>query len=68
MNEGDFWNNLDSFVEKQNSGKEMEKVDDWLKNTPDPKDEKASKASGKPKVATGWVLVAINEFTRGTKK
>lgn len=53
MNEGDFWNNLDSFVEKQNSGKEMEKVDDWLKNTPDPKDEKASKASGKPKIATG---------------
>lgn len=49
MNEGDFWNNLDSFVEKQNGEKklEKEKVDDWLKNVPDPKDGKASSPKSK---------------------
>lgn len=42
MNEGEFWNNLDSFVEQQSGGKDNEKVGDWLnKNVPDPKDEKA---------------------------
>jgi hypothetical protein len=34
MSEGDFWNNLDSFVEKQTSGQESEKVGDWLKTVP----------------------------------
>lgn len=41
MSEGDFWNNLDSFVEQKNAtastsgGKEHEKVGDWLKSIPD---------------------------------
>lgn len=35
MTEAGFWNNLDSFVEKQNDAKESEKVDDWLKNQPE---------------------------------
>jgi hypothetical protein len=50
MSEGDFWNNLDSFVEQKNATtpsataensqtavKEHEKVGDWLKSIPDPK-------------------------------
>lgn len=42
--EGDFWNNLDSFVEKQNSDKE--KVGDWLNKFPSPeKSQKLKKAS-----------------------
>lgn len=42
MNEGDFWNNLDSFVEKVSAKDgENEKVGDWLKSVPDPKDEKS---------------------------
>lgn len=54
MNEGDFWNNLDALVEQQKEGKEMEKVGDWLKNVPDPKDEKApSKATIKSKSPVG---------------
>lgn len=39
MAEGEFWNNLDSFVEQKSSAKENEKVGDWLKSVPDPKDE-----------------------------
>lgn len=44
MSEGDFWNNLDSFVEQKNAssasgenlnGREHEKVGDWLKSIPD---------------------------------
>lgn len=55
MNEGEFWNNLDSFVEQQSGGKESEKVGDWLnKNVPDPKDEKAQpKPAIKSKSPTG---------------
>lgn len=46
--EGDFWNNLDSFVEQQNEGKEMEKVGDWLKSVPDP-EKSVEKSQQKPK-------------------
>jgi hypothetical protein len=46
-NEGDFWNNLDSFVEKQQTS-DKEKVGDWLKNVPDPSPEKSKK-----KIPTG---------------
>ena len=54
MNEGDFWNNLDSFVEQKAGEKagENEKVGDWLKNVPDPKDEKAQEKSTS-KVSSG---------------
>lgn len=49
MAEGDFWNNLDSFVEQKNE-KDNEKVGDWLKGVPDPKDEKSdAKSSTKTK-------------------
>jgi hypothetical protein len=51
-NEGDFWNNLDSFVEQQTGGKEMEKVGDWLKNVPDPGSEKSQQKT-KAKSPTG---------------
>lgn len=47
MSEGDFWNNLDSFVEKQTGGKENEKVGDWLKTVPEapnPESEKSPPA------------------------
>jgi hypothetical protein len=46
MSEGDFWNNLDSFVEKQQKqqnpekSSDKEKVDDWLKNVPDTSPDK----------------------------
>lgn len=56
MNEGDFWNNLDSFVEQKVGEKdgENEKVGDWLKNVPDPKDEKSQeKPIAKSKSPTG---------------
>lgn len=43
MSEGDFWNNLDSFVEQKNATSSTtggaagsEKVGDWLKSIPDP--------------------------------
>lgn len=50
MAEGEFWNNLDSFVEKKHSagsskgGGGSEKVGDWLNSIPDP-----SKSDGKSK-------------------
>lgn len=47
MNEGDFWNNLDGFVGKQSGEKNMEKVDDWLKNIPDPDGKDLPKAKTK---------------------
>lgn len=60
MSEGDFWNNLDSFVEKQNSENELEKVGDWLKNVPDPNNEKTPpKATAKPESPTRWALKLI---------
>lgn len=53
MSEGDFWNNLDSFVEQKNAtastsssgggGKEHEKVGDWLKSIPDINDDNEQK-------------------------
>lgn len=48
MAEGDFWNNLDSFVEQKNSEKENEKVGDWLRTVPDVKEDQ--KATPKPKI------------------
>jgi hypothetical protein len=53
MNEGEFWNNLDSFVDKKgttggatnSNPTEHEKVDDWLKKIPDP-NEKTQKNDG----------------------
>lgn len=54
MNEGDFWNNLDSFVEQQNVGKENEKVGDWLNSVPEAADEKPEqKATSKSKSPSG---------------
>lgn len=55
MTEGDFWNNLDSFVEQKNSEKELEKVGDWLKNSvPEAGNEKpATKSTTKSKSPTG---------------
>lgn len=55
MSEGDFWNNLDGFVEKQNNGKDTEKVDDWLKNVPDPdkSQPQQQKSAMKSKSPTG---------------
>lgn len=53
MSEGDFWNNLDSFVEQKNSEKEIEKVGDWLKNVPEPSNEKPLKSAVKSKSPTG---------------
>lgn len=49
MSEGDFWNNLDSFVEQKSvttstsGGKEHEKVGDWLKSIPDINDNEQQK-------------------------
>lgn len=52
--EGDFWNNLDSFVEQKNSEKEIEKVGDWLKSVPEPGTEKPPlKSAVKSKSPTG---------------
>lgn len=52
--EGDFWCNLDSFVEQQKDGKEIEKVGDWLKNVPDPeKSVEKSQQKPKPKNSNG---------------
>lgn len=54
MNEGDFWNNLDSFVEQKATAGENEKVGDWLNKIPDPKDEKPQeKPTAKSKIPTG---------------
>lgn len=54
MNEGDFWNNLDSFVEQKAVEKaENEKVGDWLKSVPDPKNEKLEKSASKTKLVSG---------------
>lgn len=56
MSEGDFWSNLDSFVEKQQKQQttiivdpatvvvEKERVDDWLKNV-DAASSKSSKSA-----------------------
>lgn len=59
MSEGDFWNNLDSFVEKQKQQTnivdpttnivEKERVDDWVKNVNDATASKSSKTSVKIK-------------------
>lgn len=56
MSEGDFWNNLDSFVEKQSNDKDNEKVGDWLRGVPDApgeKDTKPQKSMLKSKSPTG---------------
>ncbi|CAO1408806.1 unnamed protein product [Diamesa hyperborea] len=48
MNESDFWNNLDNFVEQQSGGKGVEKVGEWLdQHTTDVSGGKASKGKGK---------------------
>lgn len=66
-NEGDFWNNLDSFVEKQTNGKEMEKVGDWLKSVPDPNSEKSQQKT-KSKISTGWVVIGTNHLYESWKQ
>lgn len=62
MSEGDFWNNLDSFVEQKNATspasttnapaaggvKEHEKVGDWLKTIPDPKGKDSKQPPSTP--------------------
>lgn len=53
MAEGDFWNNLDSFVEQKGSGKENEKVGDWLKSVPDPEEKSQQKSATKSKSPSG---------------
>jgi hypothetical protein len=48
MSEGEFWNNLNGFVEQQSgSGKTLEKVGDWLKNIPDPDKKEPQRAKTK---------------------
>lgn len=53
MSEGEFWNNLDGFVEQQSGGgKTIEKVGDWLKNIPEP-DNKEQQPKSKNKSMMG---------------
>lgn len=61
MAEGDFWNNLDSFVEQKSSGGGesskggSEKVGDWLNSIPDPSktdSEKKKKKKAPPSTQT----------------
>lgn len=74
MSEGDFWNNLDSFVEKQKQQTttvaatitelppapvEKERVDDWVKNVNDATLSK-TKSAGK---ATVKALAAVKILT-----
>ena len=48
MNESDFWNNLDNFVEQQSGGKGVEKVGEWLdQHTTDVGGSKTNKGKGK---------------------
>lgn len=54
MAEGDFWNNLDSFVEKKSSADptKSEKVGDWLKSIPDPSKSENEKTKKKKSPST----------------
>lgn len=49
MNESDFWNNLDNFVEQKSEGKGVEKVGECLdqQTTDEGGGDKANKGKGK---------------------
>lgn len=53
MSEGDFWNNLDSFVEQKKSGQEDEKVGDWLDKSVAEPGKAQQKSAPKTKSPTG---------------
>jgi hypothetical protein len=58
MAEGDFWSNLDSFVEKKGTSEPTkgsagsEKVGDWLKSIPDPSKSENDKNKKKKSPST----------------